>query len=140
MRHHLLTAALLGLVAGPARATKPCGPMTYAANPTRPAAEFRAGATWVAVGVVVDRRERKEPFPNCALEDRSRCAMRDASTVRVKVERYEQGSGPVELVLGAASCAPDPPGRAGGRYRFYGTGVGLYVMYEELPEASGRAP
>jgi hypothetical protein len=93
---------------------------------------------WVAVGVVVDRQERKVPYPNCALADRSACAQWDRSRLTVKVERYEKGKGPMELHLVAGWCAPDPPAQAGGRYRFYGNEPSSYVMYEERPrEAAG---
>jgi hypothetical protein len=83
--------------------------------------------------VVVEREERKVPFPNCGLDDRSACNQWDRSTLTVKVERYEKGNGPLVLHLVSQSCAPDPPQQAGGRYRFYGDDPASYVMYEALP-------
>jgi len=124
--------ALLALLhAVPAHAMKPCPEWTYFAKPDRSAAEWKRLATWVAVGVVVDRKERKVPYPNCGLEDRSACNQWDRSQLTVKVERYEKGTGPKELHLVAARCAPDPPTQAGGRYRFFGHDPSEYVMYKQ---------
>jgi hypothetical protein len=121
------------LVPGAGRATKPCAPDTWFADPGRPAAAYGAAASWVAIGVVVRRVERKVPAPNCALPDPTRCARSDRSSVTIRVERYERGAGPAELVLTAAPCAPDPPTAVGGRYRLYGSGADQYAMFEPLP-------
>lgn len=129
---------LLALLPAPAEATKPCGPDTFLSNPRRASAQWRASAAWVAVGVVVARKENKVPYPNCALEDRSACAQWDQSELTVKVERYDKGKGPLQLRLVASLCAPDPPAEAGGRYRFYGVAPSAYLMFEALPrEAKG---
>jgi len=121
----LITSALV-------QAMSPCRPDTYFSNPKRAPSAWRADATWVAVGVVVDRKERKVPYPNCGLEDPSKCNQHDESVLTVKVERYEKGKGPLKLSLQAAWCGPDPPGQAGGRYRFYGQDESSFIMYEKL--------
>jgi hypothetical protein len=131
-------ALLAVLCAAPAHAMEPCSPDTHLANPGRPSAEWSRLATWVAVGVVVDRTEKKVPYPNCGLKDRSACSQWDRSELTVKVERYEKGTGPKELRLVAAYCAPDPPARAGGRYRFFGHDPSQYVMYEQARGAPAR--
>jgi hypothetical protein len=106
---HACIALLALFHAVPAHAMKPCPEWTYVAKPERPSAEWRRLATWLAVGVVVDRKERKVPYPNCGLEDRSACNQWDRSELTVKVERYEKGNGPAELHLVAAHCAGRPP-------------------------------
>jgi hypothetical protein len=115
----LAALALLPLAAG---ATKPCLPES-----TR-----RQHATWVAVGKVLERHERIVPYPNCALEDRSRCSPWDVSLLVVEVERYERGDGPRELRLVPELCAPAPPRETGRRYRFFGTGTSSYVDMEPV--------
>lgn len=119
-----------------ASALQPCHPDSYREDPNRSSAEWRKLASWVAVGVVAGRKERKIPYPNCALKDTSQCAQWDRSELRIKVERYEKGEGPRDLVLVAEYCAPDPPAQAGGRFRFYGQSLSAYVMYEA---AGGKA-
>ena len=121
------------LFATPAAATKPCPP---ALGP----AQLRASVAYIAVGVVVDRQEKKVPYPNCRLADRSACAQWDRSELTVMVERYEKGKGPAELHLTAAWCAPEPPAQAGGRYRFYGDDPSFYLTLERLPRAARRPP
>jgi hypothetical protein len=127
-------ALALPLAAG---ASKPCHPDTWYFRPDAPAAERREHARWVVVGTVVERHERKEPYPNCALKDRSLCAVWDRSELVVAVERWEKGDGPKTLRLVAGQCAIDPPGEARGRYRFYGLEPSAYMVYEQLP-ATGR--
>jgi hypothetical protein len=134
--HHGATLALaLGALLLPdtVLAIKPCGPETWLADPTRPAAAYARAAAWVAVGVILRRVERKVPAPDCALPDRTRCAQLDRSELTIRVERYEQGAGPAELKLTAAPCAPDPPATAGGRFRLFGWGRDQYAMLEPLP-------
>jgi len=118
------------------QAMSPCRPDTYSSNPKRPSSAWRADATWVAVGVVINRQEHKIPYPNCGLDDPSKCTQWDQSVLTVKVERYEKGKGPLKLNLQSALCGPDPPAQAGGRYRFYGQDESSFIMYEALPPAA----
>ena len=100
-----------------ALATKPCGPDTWFAKKDRSEEEWKKLATWVAIGTVTARDERLQPFPNCYLEDMSKCSMEDASVVTVKVTKVEKGA--IEkgskLKLGSAYCALDPPQAVGKR-------------------------
>jgi len=115
----VIALLIVALAAPPARASKPCREV-----------DWRQEASWVAVGVVTARHERRIPYPNCALPDRTQCAQWDRSELVVRVERYERGDGPAELRLVSAWCAPAPPQEAGGRYRFYGNAPTEYVLWE----------
>ncbi len=129
----LLFASALGLLlAAPARATKPCGPDSWYAKPDRPAAEWAAQSSWIAVARVTSREEHTVPFENCYLKDRSGCAMDDRSIVVVSVKRWEKG-GPLKIKrLGKSYCGPTAPAKAGGTYRFYGVGPDAYIYYEKV--------
>jgi hypothetical protein len=134
-----LPLLLASALSGQARADKPCPPETVVASRREARARFGRLATWIAVGEVERRVEKHVPHPNCALDDRSKCAQWDRSELTVKVERYEKGKGPAELVLVAERCAPDPPGSAGGRYRFYGRGSSrAYLYFEPAAAAAGK--
>jgi hypothetical protein len=124
------------LLAQPLHATKPCSSDTWFGNKDRTAAEWAKSAAWVAVGKVSARKEVLEPYPNCQLADRSQCAMQDKSIVTLKVTRWEKGavSGAKTLKLGAGWCAPSPPAKAGGTFRFYGREPGSYLYFEKLPK------
>jgi len=136
----LYPSLIAALLVPSARASEPCSPNTYLFNPKRSSAEWTQLATWVAVGVVVEHREKKIPYPNCGLKDRSKCEIWDQSELTVRVERYEKGQGPAHLLLVAEMCAPDPPTTAGGRYRFFGHASTQYAMYEPEPRASRTGP
>ncbi len=122
--------AALALLPVAAAASKPCLPREV----------VREHAEWVAVGTVVERRERIIPYPNCALEDRSRCARWDVSPIVVKVERWERGDGPAELRLVPAWCAGDSPRETGGRYRFFGSDRSSFEDVEPVTGSLGPEP
>jgi len=73
----------------PLCATPPCSPDTWFANKNRSSAEWMEMAKWVAVGRVTARKEIIEPYANCQMEDRSKCAMEGRSIITVKIIRWE---------------------------------------------------
>ncbi len=134
----LVASAFAPLAAG---ASQPCLPETMYFGPDRASSEWREHARWVAVGTVLERHERKIPYPNCALADRSQCNQLDLSELVVQVERYEKGRGADRLRLVAGECAMAPPGQAGGRYRFYGLDSDrAWAAWEQVTGALGPAP
>jgi len=140
-RHLPLLCILAAWTPRPALADKPCGPDTWFASPRRPAARYARLATWVAVGEVVGRAEKRIPYPNCALADRSKCAQWDRSVLTIQVERYEKGQGPATLRLTAQRCAPDPPAEVGGRFRFFGREPpDSYLMLEAVTPPEKPSP
>jgi len=129
----ILALLIFAAPAPAARATKPCGPDTWFARNDRPAAEWKEAAKWVVIGKVTARKEILRPFPNCHSADRSQCAMQGASVITVKAARWEKGvNAGKRLKLSAGFCAPEPPKKAGGTYRFYGREPGAYLFFEEL--------
>ena len=136
MKGKTLYAAIF-LFAVVARATKPCGPATWLAHRNRGTDEWTRLADWVVTGKMTARSEKREPYPDCDMEDRSKCSIQDTSTVTLEVESSEKGkiSPEKKWRLKAEFCAPDPPKEIGARYKFYGRNVlpGTYLFFLKLP-------
>lgn len=128
----ILLSALLLFFTGPACATKPCAPNSWAANEDRPSTEWAKMARWIAVGKVSARTELITPYANCYMKDRSKCAMEDRSTIKLDVLRWEKGKERIRR-LSKSYCAPPPPAEIGGVFRFYGNDPGSYIFFEPIP-------
>src|ERR1035437_3762867 len=115
MRLAAILFLALFLPAVPAYATEPCPDNSWYSHPQRPAAEWLKQAGLVFVGTLTARAENIVPYPNCYLEDKSKCAMLDKSKISVRIDRWEKGGVPglKTIDLAAAYCAQDPPKEIG---------------------------
>jgi hypothetical protein len=119
-----LRLAMLGLglfAATSANATKPCWPNTWFANPERAESEWRKDAAMVFLGTIESVSENIHPYPNCMLEDKTQCPMKDSSSIIVSISRWEKGElkERQKLSLSSGFCAQNPPKDIGKHYRFY---------------------
>ncbi len=122
------------LLTSPAYGLQPCDPDTWYANPNRSSSEWQALASWVVVAELIERIERIEPYPNCSLEDRSKCTMMDVSSVKFLITRSLKGDFSQKSVsLEKGFCAPNPPKEIGAQYKIYGgLDKGHYIFIEKV--------
>jgi hypothetical protein len=123
-----------------ARATPPCKPGSGIEE--KSGKERFAQVQWVATGKIARIEHHVEPYANCALEDRSKCAQFNAARIIFKVEMMEKGKAPAsrELELHASYCARSVPVDLDTRptYRFFGDDESFFVTFEAIPDSKAK--
>ena len=87
--------------------------LSFNAFAIKPCAPWNGKSAWSFEGVLVSVDEKFEPFPNCSLEDKSKCSMRDVSLLVFKGKSKT-------LKLTAGICANHVTKKVGERYRVFG--------------------